>query len=69
MAAGDAQDVARACGTDRPMPPSLADELLDLVPAIVDEADRPVRFGPPVAVGRAAGPADRLLAFLGRDPR
>jgi uncharacterized protein (TIGR03086 family) len=62
-------DVARACGTDRPIPASLADELLDLATVIVDDADRPARFGPPVAVHPAAGPAARLVAFLGRDPR
>jgi uncharacterized protein (TIGR03086 family) len=61
-------DVARACGADRPIPPSLADELLDLATVIVDDADRPTRFGPAVPVHPAAGPAARLVAFLGRDP-
>jgi uncharacterized protein (TIGR03086 family) len=61
-------DVARGCGADRPIPPSLADELLDLATVIVDDADRPTRFGPAVAVHLAAGPADRLVAFLGREP-
>jgi uncharacterized protein (TIGR03086 family) len=61
-------DVSRACGVDRPIPPSLADELLDLAIVIVDDADRPARFGPAVPVHPAAGPAARLVAFLGRDP-
>lgn len=61
-------DVARACGADRPVPASLADELLDLCPLLVREADRLGRFAPPIALPPTAGPADRLLAFLGRDP-
>lgn len=32
------------------------------------DADRPVRFAAPVDVSPLAGPADRLVAFLGRDP-
>jgi uncharacterized protein (TIGR03086 family) len=61
-------DVARACGRHHPLPPSLAEEMLDLVPLFVTDADRPDRFGPPVRVRAPGGPADRLLAFLGRDP-
>jgi uncharacterized protein (TIGR03086 family) len=62
-------DVARACGRDRPIPPSLAFELLELSPLLVTEADRPGLFAPPVDVSPLASPGDRLLAFLGRDPR
>ena len=62
-------DVARACGRHHPLPPSLAEEMLDLVPLLVSDADRPGRFAAPVRVQAPAGPADRLLAFLGRDPR
>jgi uncharacterized protein (TIGR03086 family) len=61
-------DVARACGADRPLPASLADELLDLCPLLVRGAERPGRFARPVAVPPTAGPGDRLVAFLGRDP-
>ena len=61
-------DVARACGRDRPVPPSLAEELLDLSPLFVSAADRPGRFAPPVDVPPLAGPGDRLVAFLGRRP-
>jgi len=61
-------DVARACGGHHPIPPALADELLDLAPLLVTCAERPGRFDRPVAVPPGAGPADRLLAFLGRDP-
>jgi uncharacterized protein (TIGR03086 family) len=62
-------DVARACGAAHPIPPSLADELLDLSPLLVTDADRPARFASPVEVPAGAGPADRLVAFLGRSPR
>ncbi|HKT04286.1 MAG TPA: hypothetical protein VJT31_32580, partial [Rugosimonospora sp.] len=61
-------DVARACGHARPVPDPLAEELLDLCPLFVTEADRPGRFDPPRPVPPPAGPGDRLLAFLGRDP-
>jgi uncharacterized protein (TIGR03086 family) len=62
-------DVARACGQDRPIPDSLAEELLDLVPLLVTDDDRPYRFGPRVDVPPWAPPSDRLLAFLGRTPQ
>jgi uncharacterized protein (TIGR03086 family) len=60
-------DLYRACGHDRPLPDALADELMDLAPLFVTAADRPSRFAAPVAVPPDAGPAVRLLAFLGRD--
>ncbi len=59
-------DVARACGHLRPIPDTLADELLDLAALFVRSRDRPGRFGTPVAVAAGAPPGDRLLAFLGR---
>jgi uncharacterized protein (TIGR03086 family) len=61
-------DVARSCGPDRPIPADLADELLDLSVLLVRRADRPGRFGRPVAVPLEAAPGDRLVAFLGRRP-
>jgi uncharacterized protein (TIGR03086 family) len=61
-------DVARACGVDRPLPPALALALLDTLPLLVADADRPRRFASPVAVPVAAPPGDRLLAALGRSP-
>jgi uncharacterized protein (TIGR03086 family) len=61
-------DVARACGEDRPIPGPLAFELLELTPFFLTGADRPGRFGPPVAVSPLAEASDRLLAFLGRQP-
>jgi uncharacterized protein (TIGR03086 family) len=59
-------DVARACGADRPVPPGLALELLDVLPLLVDDADRPARFADPVDVPVHARPSARLLAALGR---
>ncbi|RNL84363.1 TIGR03086 family metal-binding protein [Halostreptopolyspora alba] len=61
-------DVAQTCGHDLPVPPRLAEELLHLAPLLVTDADRPVRFAPPVSVPRGAGPSDRLVAFTGRRP-
>lgn len=61
-------DVAQACGRHCPLPPSLATDLLELVPLFVSDGDRPGRFGPPVELPRRASPADRLVAFLGRNP-
>jgi uncharacterized protein (TIGR03086 family) len=61
-------DIARACGRPRPIPPDLADELLDLSALLVSGLDRPDRFGRPVVVPPDASPGDRLVAFLGRRP-
>jgi uncharacterized protein (TIGR03086 family) len=59
-------DVARACGVDRPLPPALAVRLLEVVPLLVEDADRPTRFGPRIDVPVHARPSTRLLAALGR---
>ncbi|TDC49903.1 TIGR03086 family protein [Jiangella ureilytica] len=61
-------DIARACGADRPLPPSFALRLLSVSPFLVDDADRPLRFAPPLPVPDGGAPGSRLLAFLGRDP-
>lgn len=61
-------DLARGCGTERPLPAALAAELLELAPVIVTAADRPTRFAPVVAVPPTAPVNDRLIGFLGRDP-
>ena len=63
-------DVARACGQDCPVPPELADELLDLCRLLVHAADRPIRFAARIDFSRElASPSDRLVAYLGRRPR
>jgi uncharacterized protein (TIGR03086 family) len=61
-------DVALACGQPGPVPPVLAGELLDLCRLLVDDGDRPSRFGAQVEVPPDASPSDRLVAFLGRVP-
>jgi uncharacterized protein (TIGR03086 family) len=61
-------DVARACGTTRPLPPPLAAELLPFVQLIVDDTDRPHRFAAPEDVRPKATASDHLLAHLGRQP-
>jgi uncharacterized protein (TIGR03086 family) len=61
-------DVARACGRRRPIPADLAADMLDLTPLVVTDATRYPQFGPAVRVPAPAGPSDRLVAFLGRDP-
>lgn len=61
-------DVARACGYDRTIPDSLADEMLEVSSLLVADADRGVRFAYPVDVPACAEPGERLVAFLGRRP-
>jgi uncharacterized protein (TIGR03086 family) len=59
-------DVSQACHRSQPVPPDLADELLDLAVLLIHPADRAGRFARPLAPPRDATPSDRLLAFLGR---
>jgi uncharacterized protein (TIGR03086 family) len=61
-------DVSQACGRSRPIPSALASEMLFTSSCVVTDDVRPMLFGPPVATAPTAGPSDRLLAFLGRDP-
>ncbi len=62
-------DISRACGVRRPIPQALATDLLAIAPLLVTESGRHPLFAPPVTPPPAAGPSDRLAAFLGRDPR
>ncbi len=62
-------DISRACGLQRPVPDSLAVELLRLCPLLVGDGGRGAQFAAPVTVSGLAGPSDRLIAYLGRDPR
>lgn len=61
-------DVARACGSRRPIPPALARELLPLLPMLVVARDRPGRFAAPAGVSPLADAGEQVLAFLGRRP-
>jgi uncharacterized protein (TIGR03086 family) len=62
-------DVARTCGRDEPIPDRLAERLLLVLPAVVNDATRGDLFAPPVAVPARTRPGDRLVAMLGRLPR
>ncbi|THA26075.1 TIGR03086 family protein [Streptomyces sp. RKND-216] len=63
-------DIGRATGLPRPIPPALAAALLRAARGLVPEpAERYPLFALPVAVPARADPGDRLVAFLGRDPR
>jgi uncharacterized protein (TIGR03086 family) len=61
-------DISQACGTRRPIPDPLADALLSIASLLIADTERQPLFGPPVTVPAWAGPGDRLVAFLGRDP-
>ncbi|HEU5028340.1 MAG TPA: TIGR03086 family metal-binding protein [Spirillospora sp.] len=62
-------DIGCATGSPRPIPQGLAGLLLDPAMALVTDATRGGLFAPAVPVPGTAAPADRLLAYLGRDPR
>ncbi|GAA2059814.1 maleylpyruvate isomerase family mycothiol-dependent enzyme [Streptomyces albiaxialis] len=63
-------DIARAVRhTDRPVPPGLAEALLPVSRHLVPYPEvRPPLFAPEIPAPPEAGPGDRLVAFLGRDP-
>ena len=61
-------DISRACGQHRPIPATLASDLLTICPLLVTQATRHPQFGAPVAVSPLASASDRLVAFLGRHP-
>jgi uncharacterized protein (TIGR03086 family) len=62
-------DVAAACGAPRPVPAGLAAVLLPIAPLLIAPATRPGLFAAPVRLPGPACPGDRLVAFLGRQPR
>ena len=62
-------DISVACGACRPVPPGLAAILLPIAPLLVTAGTRPGLFAGPVQVPGPASPGDRLVAFLGRQPR
>ncbi|HEY2795427.1 MAG TPA: maleylpyruvate isomerase N-terminal domain-containing protein [Micromonosporaceae bacterium] len=61
-------DIARAAGWRRPVPTSLADEMLDLLPLLLTDATRGYRYGNAVPVPPFTCAGDRLIALLGRRP-
>jgi uncharacterized protein (TIGR03086 family) len=62
-------DISAACGVHRPVPPGLAAALLPVAPLLIPRATRAGLFADPVAVPEPACSGDRLVAFLGRQPR
>jgi uncharacterized protein (TIGR03086 family) len=64
-------DLARATGQPTDLDPELADQILAGAQATVPDqfrGDEPMPFGPKVEPPTGASPADRLAAFLGRQP-
>ncbi|WP_336214934.1 TIGR03086 family metal-binding protein [Nonomuraea sp. LPB2021202275-12-8] len=62
-------DIATACGVDCVIPTALATDLYDFARIAVSPDSRHPQFAEPVPVPESATPADRLVAYLGRDPR
>ena len=62
-------DISVACGVRQPVPPGLAAALLLAAPLLIPRETRTGLFADPVAVPEPACPSDRLVAFLGRQPR
>ena len=61
-------DISQACGRGRPIPDELAAGLLAIAPLLIPETGRHPLFSPPVTATLRAGPGDRLVAYLGRQP-
>ena len=61
-------DISQACGHNRPIPDALAAGLLAIAPLLIGETGRHPLFSPPVTAAAQAGPGDRLVAYLGRNP-
>lgn len=62
-------DISVACGSLRPIPPALADAMLRIAPLLIPSGTRDGLFAEPVPAPALASPGDRLVAFLGRDPK
>ena len=62
-------DISVACSIRRSVPPGLAAALLPIAPRLIPSVTRAGLFADPVPVPEAAAPGDRLVAFLGRQPR
>lgn len=63
-----AWDLATAVGSAAPLDPAPAASVLDFVRVRIPAEARPAPFGPVVEVGDDAGPYERLVGWLGRDP-
>jgi uncharacterized protein (TIGR03086 family) len=64
-----AWDLATAVHTIDALDPDVADSVIDVVRVLVPATGREhIPFGPVVEVGDDAGPYERLVGWLGRDP-
>lgn len=61
-------DLARATGQDETLDPAFCTALLGGMTDIEDVLRGSGQYGPAVPVAADAGPQDRLLGFIGRDP-
>jgi uncharacterized protein (TIGR03086 family) len=61
-------DIAEACRCPRPIPAALATSILALIPLVVTDVTRNVQFAGAIPAAPQAGPGDRLVALLGRNP-
>jgi uncharacterized protein (TIGR03086 family) len=61
-------DIAEACRCPRPIPPALATSILAVIPLVVTQVTRNVQFAGAIPAAPQAGPSDRLVALLGRNP-
>jgi RNA polymerase sigma factor (sigma-70 family) len=61
-------DVGHAADSSRRLPPGLADELLAIAALLVTDQDRGSLFARRIVVPGCATSADRLVAYMGRDP-
>jgi uncharacterized protein (TIGR03086 family) len=62
-------DIAQSCRAPRPIPESLAADLLPLGSPLIGAAGREAMFGPAARVPGTASAGDRLVALFGRQPR
>jgi uncharacterized protein (TIGR03086 family) len=60
-------DISQACGRRRPLPDTLAIDLLAVAPLLIPETGRRPLFSAPVTTTAQASPGDQLVAFLGRE--
>lgn len=61
-------DLGRACGTRVRLPPDLATWLHQGAIGLISDAERRRQFGTAIPLAATAGPGERLVAFLGRQP-
>jgi uncharacterized protein (TIGR03086 family) len=61
-------DIGHAADSSGRLPPGLADELLAIAALLVTDQDRGSLFARRIGVPGCATSADRLVAYMGRDP-